>query len=146
MENASKALMMAAGVLIGILVLSLAVYLFVNFGGTSAQVHKQVQQTEINKFNVQFTVYESMEDVTIYDVITVANLAKENNKYYELEKAEEGNLYVSVKLGNESLETKSSQYLEDKIKNENYNLPKYTCKTYINPTTGRVNKVVFVNT
>ena len=32
MENASKALLMAAGVLIGVLILSLAVYLFENFG------------------------------------------------------------------------------------------------------------------
>lgn len=33
MENASKALIMAGGVLIGILILSLAVYLFIDFGG-----------------------------------------------------------------------------------------------------------------
>ena len=32
MENASKALIMAGGVLIGVLIISLAVYLFVSFG------------------------------------------------------------------------------------------------------------------
>ena len=42
MENASKALIMAAGVLIGILILSLAVYLFVSFGNTSRELHKQI--------------------------------------------------------------------------------------------------------
>jgi len=36
MENASKALLMAAGVLIGLLVLSLMVYLFASFASTSA--------------------------------------------------------------------------------------------------------------
>ena len=39
MENASKALLMAAGVLMGILIISLAVFLFVTFGATSAESH-----------------------------------------------------------------------------------------------------------
>ena len=85
MENASKALLMAAGVLIGIMVLSLAVYLFVTFGSTSAQMHQQKEQDQLNQFNSQFTSYEGKEDLTIYDVITVANLATENNKYYEFD-------------------------------------------------------------
>ena len=34
MENASKALLMAEGVLIGLMVSSLGVYLFTQFGGT----------------------------------------------------------------------------------------------------------------
>ena len=43
MENASKALIMAASVLIGIMILSLAVYLFATFGASSAQMHEQIQ-------------------------------------------------------------------------------------------------------
>ena len=85
MENASKALLMAAGVLIGIMVLSLAVYLFVTFGSTSAQMHQQKEQDQLNQFNSQFTSYEGKEDITIYDIVTVANLATENNKYYEFD-------------------------------------------------------------
>ena len=41
MENASKALLMAAEVLIGLLILSLAVYLFADFGSTSAEINKK---------------------------------------------------------------------------------------------------------
>lgn len=85
MENASKALIMAAGVLIGIMILSLAVYLFATFGSTSAELHKQKETDQLNQFNSQFTSYEGKEDITIYDVITVANLATENNKYYEFD-------------------------------------------------------------
>ncbi len=69
MENASKALLMAAGVLIGIMVLSLAVYLFVTFGSTSAQMHQQKEQDQLNQFNSQFTSYEGKEDITIYDIV-----------------------------------------------------------------------------
>ena len=38
MENASKALIMAAGVLIGVLILSLAVFLFLDFCPTSERI------------------------------------------------------------------------------------------------------------
>ena len=67
MENASKALLMAAGVLIGVLILSLAVYLFANFGTASAEIHKQKDMNEINKFNTQFTSYEGKE-CTIHEI------------------------------------------------------------------------------
>lgn len=105
MENASKALLMAAGVLIGILIISLAVYLFVSFGSTSAKIHKQNDEQQIEQFNSQFISYEGKK-CTIYDVVTVANLATENNKYYEFNKRQtqtNGNdNYISVKVGNYS--------------------------------------------
>ena len=40
MENASKALLMAAGTLIGMLIISLAVYLFTSFGSRADQMEK----------------------------------------------------------------------------------------------------------
>lgn len=87
MENASKALLMAAGVLIGMLVISLAVYLFISFGSTSAEIHKQNEEQQIAQFNSQFVSYEE-KSCTIYDVVTVANLATENNIYYEFPQRE----------------------------------------------------------
>lgn len=50
MENASKALIMAAGILIGVAILSLAVYLFVSFGSASAKIHEQNDANRINEF------------------------------------------------------------------------------------------------
>lgn len=82
MENASNALIIAGGVLIGILILSLAVYLFVDFGSTSAEINKQNEEQQLVLFNTKFTSYEDKEGLTIYDVVTVAGYAKENNKYY----------------------------------------------------------------
>ena len=87
MENASKALLMAGGVLIGILILSLAAYLFVDFGSTSAEIHRQNEEKQITEFNSKFTSYEWYKDkdgnwqITIYDIITLAEYAKENNTY-----------------------------------------------------------------
>ena len=50
MENASKALIMAAGVLIGILVLSLAVFLFMDFGARSSEIYSQVEHNQLTQY------------------------------------------------------------------------------------------------
>lgn len=54
MENAARALTMAAGVLIGIMIISIAVYLFTSLGNTSSEIYSKVEQTKIDKFNSQF--------------------------------------------------------------------------------------------
>lgn len=173
MENASKALIMAAGVLIGIILLSLMVYMFTNFAITSAEVHKENEQNQLNQFNSQFTSYEAKEGLTIYDVVTVANLATENNIYYEHPPANNNipkdNSYISVILINSNLTTvynkkhiekgyvdarnsnykqQVTNYYNDLIKQAlndvvNDSLREYTCKTEISNITGQVYLVTF---
>ena len=98
MENASKALLMAATVLVGVLLLSLGVYLFTVFGNFSADMTKELTQKDIDEFNAQFIKYESYKDETsgewkntcrAQDVVTIANLAKENNSKYDYTTADE---------------------------------------------------------
>lgn len=83
MENASKALIMAAGVLIGILILSLAVFLFTDFGAKSKAIYTQIESNQLTQYNSQYTIYDGRNDVTIYEIVSIANLAQENNKKYE---------------------------------------------------------------
>ena len=59
MENASRALIMAAGVLVGVLLLSLAVYLFTIFGNFGSEMTTQMNEKNLSEFNAQFTKYES---------------------------------------------------------------------------------------
>ena len=82
MENASNALLIAAGVLIGIMILSIAVFLFVNFSSISRDAQSTITANQLQEFNAKFSIYENRKDLTIYDVITVANLAKQNNYEY----------------------------------------------------------------
>ena len=63
MENASKALIMAGGVLIGVLIISLAVYLFVSFGQTSAEINSENSQKQLSQFNAKFTSYEGRNNI-----------------------------------------------------------------------------------
>ena len=57
MENASKALIIAGEILIGIAILSLASYIFIQFGTFSSNLNTQISETSITQFNVHFTNY-----------------------------------------------------------------------------------------
>lgn len=165
MENASRALLMAVGVLIGILVLSLIVYLVSTFGNYSAQVHKEVATNQLAQFNSQFSKFDGKNDVTIYDILTLANLARENNEKYDLTSDVETNrknqnsFYITVMVDSKYLETKDviDQYINNKLNklsselldSQDINgemvksLKTYKCKVDISPVTGRVYIVKF---
>lgn len=101
MENASKALLMAGGVLIGVLIISLAVFLFADFGSTSAEINAKNAQQQITSFNSKFTAYQGYYDgegwkITIYDIVSLAAFAKENNDYYEASLGDDN--YISVMI------------------------------------------------
>ena len=59
MENATKALLIAAGVLIGIMVISLGVSLYVSLGSYVDSTKEQLELNEISKFNTQFLKYNN---------------------------------------------------------------------------------------
>jgi len=98
MENASKALLMAGGLLIGILILSLAVYLFVTFGNDARTINEKIDSAKLTKFNAQFNIYDDRDDITIYDIISLANLAEENNKYYKDYKNFASNYKITIEI------------------------------------------------
>ena len=163
MENASKALIMAAGVLIAMMILALAVYLVITFGSVSAEVHQKNEETQILDFNQQFFQYDGRDDLTIYDVVTVANYARNNNMNYEFStiirpSKIDDKFYVAVNLksgsSTENLELKTPEELDyiinnglSNIQSENATaLPKYTCKgedIKISTSTKRVYSITF---
>ena len=80
MENASKALLIAAGVLIGILLLTLFAYVYTKLRTDTSEIYSALNRPEISKFNQKFLNYEGRQDMTIQDVVTIVNLAKDNNE------------------------------------------------------------------
>lgn len=152
MENASKALLMAAGVLMGVVILSLAAYLFVTFSSSADDVKSEIANNQLNKFNSQFLAYEQREDLTVYDILTAVNLAENNNKYYQLEPGDTN--YITVKVDNSVV---NSTDIEKKIKPESLekegemkednlggkSLKNYRCNVLLSDITGRVNAVNF---
>lgn len=121
MENATKALLIASGVLIGMMIISLGVYLYGALGNYVSETQEQMKINENNKFNTQFFKYINMTEdlsgteilegkkykkdfnLTIQDVVTAANLAYENNREHGLGEGEtadanENSLYVRVNV------------------------------------------------
>lgn len=77
MENASKALLMAASVLIGIILISLMVIMFMNSGNVSGSYDKTISQEEISVFNSNFTKYVG-RNLTIHEVKSIIYFAEAN--------------------------------------------------------------------
>lgn len=149
MENATKALYMAAGVLMGVMVLSLAVLLYSNLQNYVENSQEQARFTETTSFNTQFTNYISdTHELTIQDIVTVAGLAYENNVSYNTETSawieSPNSLYVAVYLDGERLDLDiQSKMVELLEKNPE---KRYKCSSenviYSNET-GRVYKISF---
>lgn len=159
MENASNALIIAGGVLIGVLILSLAVYLFADFGSTSAEINKKTEEQQLVQFNSKFTTYESTEKKwTVYDVVTVAGYARENNKYYTDSESDglvdntyfENNYKITVRFESingttDNLQNYSTDYYNNAIQDEQKNvteLPRYSCNITYHDN-GRVKSLIF---
>ena len=77
MENAAKALLIAAGVLVGIIMLSIGVALFAMFSKQAKSYDKIISENEIQKFNSNFIVYLGETDILAQDVVSAVNKAKE---------------------------------------------------------------------
>lgn len=99
MENASRALLMAASVLVGVLIISVGVALFSSFAGSSKNIIDKIEESKISEFNNKFfKYYGEGKEVTAHDVITIVNVARQNN--YELEGT--SSAYIRVQLNSEA--------------------------------------------
>ena len=132
MENASRALLFAAEVLIGVVVLSIGVALFMMFQGYSQNTAEQLSDAKLVEFNSNFTKFygntgvdEHGRDIPIkvsaHEIISTANFAFQNNLKYDLVSIEPDNSYkldpevknnikgtlyvkVNVKVGNSTID------------------------------------------
>ncbi|WP_304401811.1 hypothetical protein [uncultured Clostridium sp.] len=86
MDNASKALIMAASVLLGLLLLSMTIYVFRAAASIDENYDARQGERELQLFNSKFEVFDK-NDNTIMDLITVANLAYSINEDYEYDNA-----------------------------------------------------------
>ena len=159
MENASKALLMAATILISVMLVSLATYLFATFGNYSKNINDNINQKTKQEFNAQFTKYETSETgepCTVYDIVTIINLAKNCNDQYEeyqngriSDFKNDSNSYIYVTVNRETItEVSNTNDLNSFISQHNttnngeYN-DKYNCTVNISNQTGLVKSITF---
>ena len=79
MENASKALLMAGGILISLLVVGALVLMFVNLGDYQNNVDNSRKSSQIADFNNQFMPYDK-ENLTLMELKSLYNKIESNNK------------------------------------------------------------------
>ena len=81
MENASKALLMAGGILIALLIIGSLVLLFSNLQDYQNKTDVSTKQSQVAKFNNQFEPYNK-KDLTLMELKSVYNKIVSNNKKY----------------------------------------------------------------
>ena len=155
MENSVHALLIVAGTLIGIMILALGISLYSSLSGYVNESQQEIINREVQQFNEQFFKYVNCEAgndtvdfvLTIQDIVTAANVARENNIEYGLERPTEDNYYVVINAEGiqinleEEIHLKASEILENKLGQQ------YRCRREdieINPATGRVCEVTFL--
>ncbi len=82
MENASKALLIAGGILIALLIIGLLVYSFGSMSGYFASEEAKEEAEQLEAFNKQYEAYHK-KLLRGTEVISVVNKVLDNNKKYE---------------------------------------------------------------
>lgn len=160
MENASKALIMAASVLVGLMIISIGVALFSSFSEFSKSTIEKVEETKISEWNQNYLKYYGkttvIEDgkvetqdilVTAHDIVTVANHARQNNEKYDLlsqTKPDKNTYYVQVNVGDISsfqnkTQDEKNEFLKNNTLKNDGQVKYYICTDYeISEVTKRV--------
>lgn len=127
MENASKALLLAAGILIGLILLSSAVYLYNTIRASQELKSIQLSEEQLLRYNAEF---ESYDKTRMYgtDVITVLNKAIDNNTKYENDES----MFIDVSF---KLKSDVKNYVDKYSYVKDTTLNKYVWKKESNKTT-----------
>lgn len=100
MENASNALLMAGGILLAIIVITILVITYNGIVGFESSKLEEQELQNISLFNEPFMSYNKR---VMYgtDIISVLNLALDNNKKYNVKSGEEYYVDISFKLNSD---------------------------------------------
>lgn len=174
MENASKALIMAASVLLGIMIISVGVTLFNSFSKFGKETIEKVESTKITEWNNNYLKYygkivkeengkiKSLPiQVTAHDIISIINNARQNNIDYfgqntnEWPGKNENYYYVQIDINGAkngisaekwTEEMKNNFLKENTLENGNTEIKYYKCINYeISPVTKRVIYMQFID-
>lgn len=97
MENASKALLIAGGALISILVITLFLYAFGKISEYQTYKEELFNVEDLAKFNEQFTVYDR-KDLKGSDVLSLINKVIDYNEKYTTKGTNSTDSYTPINL------------------------------------------------
>ena len=136
MENASKALLMAGGILIALLIIVKLVYSFGVMGGYFDTENSKQQAEQLKIFNEQYEAY-NRKLLRGVDVISVINKVLDNNQKYGPDEYDEPNYLMQIEF--EMLE--GAVYQKDKQSGKNQKVDSVTFKTGINYNQNSISEI-----
>lgn len=80
MENAAKALIIAGGVFLAIMVLTIGVYLISNLSVVSDSYVTDLDSVELQKFNSDFEVFVGRNNITAQEIVTIISLVQQKEQ------------------------------------------------------------------
>lgn len=81
MENSTKLLLMASGILITVLIASLGIYNARKLEGATNFYETRIQQLNVRRYNSNFENYSGRDNVTSQEIITLIGIAQKNGNY-----------------------------------------------------------------
>ena len=88
MENAAKALLIAGGVLIGMLILTVAVYFYRAMGANVTRIREDMDKVSIAEFNQVYLNYDNRgyggpgdKPLSSQDIATLINMVNDQNEH-----------------------------------------------------------------
>lgn len=139
MENASKALIIAGGMLIALMVASLFVYLFTVYGNNAKEMYSKIYENQKTEALNQYTKYEGSSENTIYDVVSVINKAQDNNNSLNLSSGDRGYITVAIVGGvsihginNSNLQNVSNENIAQLLQAYSDNGARFSCNVTVN--------------
>ena len=115
MENAAKALLIAGGVLLALLVISSLVMLFTNLQDYQNKTDASVLETQIANYNNQFSLY-NRDGLTLMELKSIYNKIESNNKEHPEFEIESNILDSSAKIINQPSLSICDYYLKPDFK------------------------------
>lgn len=118
MENASKMLIMAATILISLMIISVFIYLFRLGASVNENYDERQSEGQLELYNNKFQYY-NVENNTIMDMITIANLAYSVNKDTNYDSG--WAIAIDIKIGSSTFKILDTEDESDPLKrNEIY--------------------------
>ena len=136
MENASKALFIATCVIIAVLILSLFSFVFLRMSEHSARIYEMIEMSKYTKFNQKFLEYENKGELSIQDVVSIINLAKDNNK--------NNRFPTTIQVMKNSQNLADITDANDLLSNPNWNTKRYSCTVIIDSDSRLVESVTII--
>lgn len=137
MENASRALLMAGGILIALLILTAGVVLYNSLNNNSKEHSNNQATIQAQHRNAKFEQFRGRDDITIQEIVTIYDYIQEykNKVPYTITLKVDGFVWGNLTISNKF----------DKFKTATENAEKYKC-TEIEYSNGEIILISFQKT